>query len=260
MRRLCFLTSIIVGSALVVSPRTPRLWLGDSVEQAPAELSAEQVQYLSRVMRLREGDVVRVFGRKMGEWAATLRFEGKRRAWITPREQIRSPPEVEVPLELWFAPLRKKRASLLVEKAVELGVTSLRAVRTEYTEKASIAALGSLGAVAVQAAEQSERLDVPTLSPLVTLADLNSDVPLVACVERCEETPHLLTVIQEEERRHRRGCGVVIGPEGGFSTKDLDLLKQKNATIASLGPGILRAETAAFAALAIMSAVRCTTS
>ena len=255
--------------------RCPRLWLGDHV--APPletdgclwrELEEHQVQYLSRVMRLKDGDLVRVFGALAGEWIARLSYGGSRKksAWVSAVEQTRPPAAMTTPLELCFAPLRKKRTTLLIEKAVELGVTSLRAVDTEYTERASLASLASsfgdgekiTSSAAVEASEQCERLDVPLLYAPVSLAALDPNPPLFVCVERenNESTPHLLTSLLARGEEDS-GCALIVGPEGGFSPSDLDILRARQDTIfVSLGPAILRAETAAAAALAIVAATR----
>ncbi|KAJ8599757.1 hypothetical protein CTAYLR_003398 [Chrysophaeum taylorii] len=252
--------------AVSVYDRAPRLWVGDGVPGPTEfggewiELNAEQFHYVSRVMRLRDGDVVRVFGEMMGEYAASLEFRGTGRrasAWLSPLKSTRAPPCPQAPLELVFAPLRKKRTSLLVEKAVELGATALRAVRTEFTEKAAVAALGDepISPAAVEAAEQSERLRVPLLYAPVPLRDLRLDVPLYVCLEREPGRPHLLDAAS---RARPGGIAVLVGPEGGFSDRDLaDLeLSVPTAKKVSLGPNVLRAETAAIAAVAILAALR----
>ena len=185
---------------------------------------------------------MRVFDSGMGEWLAT--FEEDR---VLAQEQTRAPAP-SIPLELFFAPIKKKRASLLIEKAVELGATRLRPVKTQRTERASIQALPAPGATssAVAAAEQSERLDVPLLDDIVDTHSVKTDLPLYVCAARADgRAPHLLDVVTGP-------CAVLVGPEGGLTDADLAAISaaKPDAVAVTLGPAVLRAETAACVALA----------
>mmetsp|Transcript_22628 Transcript_22628/g.72815 ORF Transcript_22628/g.72815 Transcript_22628/m.72815 type:complete len:321 (-) Transcript_22628:102-1064(-) len=273
MMALAFSFCLICTTAVALQS-SPRLWVGDGMAAPSAvELTAAQVNYVSRVMRLKEGDEIRVFGAAMGEWSARLAYGGDRRsrtARALPVEERRAPlalggddsaaPRLEI--EVWFAPLKKKRATLLVEKAVELGATTLRAVKTQYADVRAFNG-ASLFATAIEAAEQSERLDVPDVHEPAAIADLPGDNTVVlACVERTDDG-HLLAQLLDpalgDRLRQSGRCAVLVGPEGGFSDADLDDLRRRNATFVSLGDPILRAETAAIAALTlVVAATTCT--
>ena len=185
---------------------------------------------------------MRVFDSGMGEWVASYEDD-----CVVAKEQTREATPA-TPLELFFVPIKKKRASLLIEKAVELGATRLRPVKTQRTEKASIQALPAPGATssAVAAAEQSERLDVPLLEAVVATDAVKTDLPLYVCAARADgKAPHLLDVVTGP-------CAVLVGPEGGLTDDDLAAISaaKPDAVAVTLGPSVLRAETAACVALA----------
>ena len=226
--------------------KLPRLWLPTTAPVTAGAtawpLDASQKRKLGKVLRLRRGDALRVFDSGMGEWLAS--YEDDR---VVAKEQTRAPAP-STPLELFFAPIKKKRASLLIEKAVELGATRLRPVKTQRTERASIQALPAPGATtsAIAAAEQSERLDVPLLDAVVDTHSVKTDLPLYVCAARADgRAPHLLDVVTGP-------CAVLVGPEGGLTDADLAAISaaQPGAVAVTLGPAVLRAETAACVALA----------
>ena len=256
-------------SAARGTSKLPRLWLGDDVaatEGSRWELSAAQHRYLSTVMRLRVGDEVRCFGAAMGEWVGTVAASDRKGTTVAASRSTRPPrsaPSSGERLELYFAPLRKKRTSLLIEKAVELGVTRLVPVKTSRTERSAVGAIApGVHATAVEAAEQSERLDVPLLEAVVDVAadGLGGDVPLFVCAERSDEAaPGLLdALVARADETRRRGVALLVGPEGGFSDADLDAVRaaRPDAVFVSLGTAVLRAETACWAGLAVASAAR----
>ena len=226
--------------------KLPRLWLPTAAPVIAGEtawpLDAAQRRKLGKVLRLRRGDALRVFDSGMGEWLASYEDD-----CVIAKEKTRAP-ATATPLELFFAPIKKKRTSLLIEKAVELGATSLRPVRTQRTERASIQALPAPGftTAAVAAAEQSERLDVPLLEAIVATDAVKTDLPLYVCAARADgKAPHLLDVVTGP-------CAVLVGPEGGLTDADLAAISEATpgAVAVTLGPSVLRAETAACVALA----------
>ncbi|KAH8068787.1 RNA methyltransferase [Aureococcus anophagefferens] len=246
------------AAALKPQTNAPRLWLGDDRAADAAsvwELSPAQHRYVATVMRLREGDALRCFGAAMGEWACAVETTTRRGTTVAAAVRRRRPAEPPR-LELYFAPLRKKRTSLLIEKAVELGATRLAPVKTERVERASLAALGAgIHASAVEAAEQCERLRVPLVEDVVDLASPLGDLPLFVCAERADgASPRLLDALLGAELGD--GAALLVGPEGGFSDADLAAVRASNpdATFVSLGAGILRAETACWAGLAVAAA------
>jgi 16S rRNA (uracil1498-N3)-methyltransferase len=148
-----------------------------------------------------------------------------------------------------FAPLKKDPLAFLVEKATELGVSALYPVVTEYAETKAFS-VSKAETYAIEAAEQCERLTVPPIHPLQPLADVLKAWPegrvLYVCVER-KEAPVLLKALDPSKE-----AAFLVGPEGGFSEKDLEVLKEYDfVRFVSLGPLILRAETAGVVALAV---------
>lgn len=231
--------------------RLPRLYVPDDIHaNAVLSLSIEQVHYLKTVMRRPDGTNLRLFNGREGEWLATLRFTGKKDATVTITEQIRPPANRSLGLHLMFALIKKDRMDFMVEKAVELGVTDLHPILTQSTV---IRDLNSprMERQVLEAAEQCERLDLPTLHPLLSLKDAleiwPKDYPLMAALER-ENASFIGT------QPAALNAGLLIGPEGGFSDEERKLLlDHKTVTPVTLGEQILRSETAALFGLSIMS-------
>ena len=216
-------------------------------EGAEVALHAGQAHYLGIVMRCREGDAVRLFNGSDGEWVARIVDLGRRAARCAAERQTR-PQEDEPDLWLAFALLKRTATDLVVQKATELGASALWPLITSRTN-AGRTNTARLHAIAVEAAEQSERLTVPALHPprqiAALLADWPGERPLLAAVERALAPPIV--------PRPGQAAGLLIGPEGGFSREELDLLRgQPFVVAASLGPRILRAETAAIVGLALL--------
>jgi 16S rRNA (uracil1498-N3)-methyltransferase len=231
---------------------TVRLFLDQPLAPGqPLPLSEGQAQYLFAVMRLREGARVEVFNGRDGAWAAEVAEAGRRGGALRALGQVapqRDPPDVW----LVFAPLKKARTDFLVEKAVELGAARLVPVATERTGAGRIAA-ERLRAHAVEAAEQCGATHVPAVAPLVPLARL---------LEGWQPGRRLLWA--DEARAGATAAGafavpppaaLLVGPEGGFTPAErARLAAHPAAAPVSLGPRILRAETAALAALTLWQA------
>lgn len=231
-------------------PGSIRLFV-DAPLQPGAELplAPAQANYLASVMRRRTGDSLRLFNGYAGEWAARIVELHRGAARCIAERQLRA--QAEEP-ELWlaFALLKRSATDLVVQKATELGVASLFPVITARTN-AERTNPARLRALAIEAAEQSERLTVPTLHPPRPLAELLAgwppQRPLVAAIERAEAPP--------VAPARGRPAGLLIGPEGGFAAAELDALHRRPFVVpASLGPRILRAETAAIVGLALLQA------
>jgi 16S rRNA (uracil1498-N3)-methyltransferase len=222
----------------------PRLHVpGELAAGRLLSLSPEQAHYLGTVMRLAAGDRVSLFNGRDGEWCARIEEIRREKARVTAETQTR--PQVPEP-DLWlaFAPLKRDATDLVVQKATELGVSALLPVFTARTNAARINA-DRLGAIAREAAEQSERLTVPELRSPVPLYDLLASWPegrsLAAAIERGEPSPL------------PPAGALLVGPEGGFAPAELDVLRAARfVSVISLGPRILRAETAAIAGLALL--------
>jgi len=228
----------------------PRLYV-EAALQEDHEIALPDVQskYLLRVMRLTDGAVVRAFNGRDGEWRCALSVSGKI-ASLLPSTCLR--PQVSGPdLTLMFAPIKKARTDFIVEKATELGVRAICPVATEYTQTQRVR-LDRMSALVIEAAEQTERMDLPQLSELTPLATVLSewpeDRPLIYCDEGSEAAP----LSQYREQLSGIGAGVLIGPEGGFSPRERKMLRGCSFVLPiSLGPRILRAETAVVSALTL---------
>ncbi|WP_291297649.1 16S rRNA (uracil(1498)-N(3))-methyltransferase [Elioraea sp.] len=232
-----------------------RLHVADALAQgATLTLGEAQARYLAAVMRRSVGDAVLVFNGRDGEWQAAIATLAKGRATLAighrTRAQTSSP-------DLWLlAPvLKRETLEWMVEKATELGAARILAVTTE---RSAVTRTNPerLTAIAAEAAEQCERLDVPVVDapqPLATvLAGWNPDRRLVVGDERGRSPPIADAIAGEAPGP----WAVLVGPEGGFTARELDgLRKLPFCRLASLGPRILRAETAALSALAVLQAL-----
>ena len=213
-------------------------------------LSQDQAHYLTGVMRLGEGAPILLFNGRDGEWRATLAQAGKRNAIAVCDTQTRP---LQLPPDLWllFAPIKKARTDFIVEKAVELGAARILPVQTRHTNSERIRQ-DRLQAHAVEAAEQCGATYVPEVANLQHLDKVLSKWPEDRRLYWCDETalgqPATLTPTTGP-------AAILIGPEGGFSAEEATKLRAKpNVTPLSLGPRILRAETAAVAALTLWQA------
>ena len=213
-------------------------------------LTSDQAHYLTGVMRLAAGSPVLLFNGRDGEWRATLAEAGKRGAIAVPDRQTRP---LQLPPDLWllFAPIKKARTDFIVEKAVELGAARILPVQTRHTNSERIRQ-DRLQAHAVEAAEQCGATYVPQVADLQHLDKLLSKWPDDRRLYWCDETalgqPATIAPAQGP-------AAILIGPEGGFSAEESAKLRARpNVTPLSLGPRILRADTAAVAALTLWQA------
>ena len=222
---------------------------GGSIELAPG-----QAHHLRTVLRLGAGAVVAAFNATDGEWVCRIIEISRVRGRLMVERLIR-PAEPEADLWLVFAPIKRARLDWLIEKATELGVGALLPVWTQRTQTERLN-LERLRAHAVAAAEQSERLSVPELHEPQTLdrvlAGWSAERRLVVCDETGGGEPIGAAVA-------RLGVGptaMLTGPEGGFAETELDALEKLSfVTRVGLGPRVLRADTAALAALAVLQAI-----
>jgi 16S rRNA (uracil1498-N3)-methyltransferase len=231
-----------------------RLFVQHPLLQGPLSIvDAKQAHYLANVMRLRAGDALLVFNGRDGEWRATAASVGKRAIQLDLVELTR-PQAVGPDLDLVVAMVKRARLETIVEKAAELGARRVRLVVTERTN-ADRANVGRLQAIAVEGAEQTGRLDVPqVVAPVklaVLLADWPSDRSLMFCDEAGEAAPALVALAG----RAAGPWAALIGPEGGFAPAERAQIRALSAAVpVSLGPRILRADTAAISALTLWQA------
>ncbi|MFW2543045.1 16S rRNA (uracil(1498)-N(3))-methyltransferase [Primorskyibacter sp. 2E107] len=221
-------------------------------EGQPVPLSREQAHYLFGVMRLSVGDAVALFNGRDGEWQAEVMEAGKRGGTLACR--LQSAP-LAVPPDLWlcFAPIKKARTDFIVEKAAELGVRRVVPVATEFTNSERIRQ-DRLQAHAVEAAEQCGGTFVPEVTGLIRLDRLLSDWPSGRRLLFCDEA-RLGEHMTLPDREAAGPWAILIGPEGGFSASERDRLAGLPFTHPiALGPRILRADTAAVAAMTLWQA------
>ncbi len=237
--------------------RTKRLFI-DQALSADSTLTAERAQanYLLNVLRLKKDDKILLFNGRDGEWLAQIEPTGRKACDLIPTECLRAQPQA-YELSYYFAPLKQGRLDYMVQKAVEMGVGHLVPVISDYTQVHKLN-LDRLRANIVEAAEQCGILNIPELSKPRALTDVieqwpveQADRTLIFCDELANKHDQAQRLDAIKDHKH----GVLIGPEGGFSDKERTLLRSKEFVVGlSLGPRILRADTAAVAALAIVQA------
>ncbi len=235
-----------------------RLYVSGGLSQgAPFSLGAEQSHYLSNVMRLKPGGRVLLFNGRDGEWSAAVETVSKRQVTVRPETLTRDQDTVP-DLTLLFAPVKRARLDFLVQKATELGVSALRPVFTRRTIVSRVNQ-DRLTANVIEAAEQCGRLTVPEVLEPVALSDLAAGWDERAGrLLFCDEAGAEAGVKPALAALNGLGGGpwsVLIGPEGGFAPEERAvLLKLPGLVRASLGPRIMRADTAAIAALTLWQA------
>jgi 16S rRNA (uracil1498-N3)-methyltransferase len=233
----------------VVMPGSIRLFVPDTL--SPGETvaaSSAQAHHLGTVMRRGAGDEVRVFNGRDGEFAATIGTLRHDRLTLRLGDRVREQQD-EPDLWLLFAPLKRDATDLVAEKATELGASALWPVQTARTV-ASRVNLDRMAAIAAEAAEQCERLTVPRILLPAPLETVLSDWPpgrtLFAALERDDAAASLPFTLTGP-------AAILIGPEGGFTDAEHRRLRAHTSVVpASLGPRVLRAETAAIVGLALL--------
>ncbi len=224
-------------------------------EAARVETDPGQSHYLLHVMRAKVGDRVSLFNGRDGEWLARIAGAAKRRCEILCERQTR--PQRESP-DIWlcFAPIKKTPADYVVQKATELGVSALQPVNTRRTIVSRINA-ERMRANAVEAAEQSDRVTVPEIRELVPLDRLLAGWPAKRHLVFCDEAGESPSIAGALGCARSGSWAVLTGPEGGFDPAERNAIRSHSFVIpVSLGPRILRADTAALAALALWQAMQ----
>ena len=240
--------------------KTPRLYVRDPAlaEGVRLDLPQDQAHYLAHVLRVQTGDSVRVFNEKCGEWRGVVDLGGKKhRVAVDVAEKLRTP-KAEAALTLCCAPIKKAHFDFMVMKATELGVTCIAPLLTARTQVREVN-VERCQAIAVEAAEQSERLSVPVFLPPMTFEKSLAAWPQGRLPLVCAEFGDALPVHEALSRLTPPlppSVAVITGPEGGFTPEEMEQLRLlPQALPVRLGPRILRADTAALAALACWQAV-----
>jgi 16S rRNA (uracil1498-N3)-methyltransferase len=242
------------------APRLPklRLFVAEDLGQgATVALGREQSHYLTNVMRAQAGDAVALFNGRDGEWQSEITAQGKRAVGLRVSERLREQAS-EPDLWLAFAPIKRGRIDFVAAKATELGVAHLIPVMTARTQMTRVN-IGRLRANAVEAAEQCERLTVPLVSEAVSLTNLLASWPAERRLLVGDETgggQPIAEAAGDIAAGANQPCAVLVGPEGGFARDELDALaKLPFVTKIGLGPRVMRADTAAIAALSVIQAI-----
>jgi 16S rRNA (uracil1498-N3)-methyltransferase len=233
--------------------RSPRLFVDAPLHEGQSvELERDQSNYLGNVLRLSAGDIVLVFNGRDGEWRAQI--AGRKRPDSLTVESRTRPQDRLPDLAYVFAPLKHARLDYMVQKAVEMGASSLQPVLTRFTQVSRVNG-ERMRANVIEAAEQCGILSLAAVAgptPLDRfLASRNPERLLVFC----DEATDVADPLQALRARPLAGVDVLVGPEGGFSEEERTLLlRQPQVLRLSLGPRILRADTAAVAALTLVQA------
>jgi 16S rRNA (uracil1498-N3)-methyltransferase len=235
--------------------RTPRLYVSqDLAEGAEVKLDPQQTNYLVNVMRLGAGAPTLLFNGRDGEFSASLSTSSRKAASLIVGAQSR-PQETPPDVDYLFAPLKHTRLDYMAQKAIEMGASRLRPVITRHTQVSRVN-LERLQANAIEACEQCGVIWIPEIAPVEPLAEALKRWPperlLVFCDEEAEQASPLDAL---GSARADSGVGLLIGPEGGFDDDErAAILSAPRVRRLSLGPRILRADTAAVAALTLIQA------
>ncbi|MCC2098679.1 MAG: 16S rRNA (uracil(1498)-N(3))-methyltransferase [Hyphomicrobiales bacterium] len=237
----------------------PRLYVSERLAAGGrVALEKDQANYLRNVLRLGDGAEILVFNGQDGEWLASLNTEGRKSAWLELSRHVRPQP-LPSRLDYLFAPLKHARLDYMVQKAVEMGAGRLSPILTRRTQVSRVN-LDRMRANAIEAAEQCGILCIPEVREPQSLPALleswPADCPLIFCDEDAPAAdPVAVLRATLGGKDETRSLAVLIGPEGGFAPEERQMLiSMQQAVTISLGPRILRADTAAVAALAVVQA------
>lgn len=238
----------------------PRLFVeSDLAEDMILPLGRAQAHYLLTVLRKGEDNPVLVFNGRDGEWRATLRPTGRKDAELRLRERLRPQPE-PADLHYLFAPLKLARLDYMAQKAVEMGAGRIQPVLTRHTQAERIKP-ERLRANAIEAAEQCGILAIPQIGAPMRLGQALDALEPERLLVFCDEDAPVADPIAAlrgatAEADPSPALAVLVGPEGGFAPEERERIAGRPNTLAlSLGPRILRADTAAVAVLALVQAV-----
>jgi 16S rRNA (uracil1498-N3)-methyltransferase len=235
--------------------RTPRLYVPhDLAAGAALTLDPQQINYLMNVLRLGAGASVLLFNGRDGEFSSVIAGGSRKSMALTVGAQIR-PQETPADIDYLFAPLKHARLDYMAQKAVEMGARRLRPVITRHTQVARIN-LERLRANAIEACEQCGIIWTPEIAPIEPLAETLRHWPAERLLVFCDEDEETANPLDRlAGARADGGVGLLVGPEGGFDDAErAAILATPRVIRVSLGPRVLRADTAAVAGLALIQA------
>jgi 16S rRNA (uracil1498-N3)-methyltransferase len=223
---------------------------------ASVEMNKDQSLYLAAVLRKSVGDEVVLFNGRDGAWLCRLTADSKKHVVLQAVEQI-APQTPKTDFWYGFAPLKNERLDYVIQKAVEMGASTIQPVMTEYTQVHRLK-MERLSANAIEAAEQCEVLNVPEIGSEVALTRLIetwSEVHGDRVLIFADEGEASSSPVEQLTNLQGKRFGLIVGPEGGFSDAEREKLRSlEYVRPISLGPRILRADTAAVAAMAVIQA------
>ena len=245
------LQSLLSGPVASLN-RIPRLYSDAPLARdAQVDLDKSQSHYLTRVMRLKPGADVRLFNRDQGEWLCRI-SQAKGKTCQVECCELVAPPDQLPDVDYLFAPLKSARLDYLVQKATEMGVRRLQPVITERTVMRKVN-LDRIVANTREAAEQCNMVSLPDVLPTAMLQDVLSDWDPERRLIFCDEAAEHSNPVDVLRRVQPGPLALLVGPEGGFAPSEQSFLRKLEFVIpVSLGPRIMRADTAAVAALAIV--------
>ena len=218
-------------------------------------ISRDKLHHLSVVLKLKKSEPIKVFNQVDGEWLGIVQDISKKKILIEVKEQLRKT-EASSNVKIAFAPIKYDRLRFLVEKCTEIGTDAFIPVLTDRTTSPYIK-LDKLNTYIVSAVEQSDRIRIPCVKDSISLEEFlngNKSTTILACLERIQS--HFISEVVQSFPKYI-GCVLLVGPEGGFSEKEICLLNsQENVRIVSLGGNVLRSETAAIFALSCVMSAR----
>ena len=214
-------------------------------------IKEKQHHFLKNVLRVKLNDVINVFDGITGEWRSQVISISKDKTALKIEKKIR---EFETQPDIWliFAPIKLFRLNIIIQKAVELGVSKFVPCKTEFSNFDKLN-YTNLELNAIEAAQQCERIDIPKIEKIINLDAIIKELPNDRAIVFCDESDTNLPSIYEKVRLNLNNYSkwsVIIGPEGGFSNEERELInKQKNVLRVTLGSRILRSDTAAISSL-----------
>ena len=228
-----------------------RLYIdSDLILSCPCELNAKASHYLCNVMRCKEGDVISCFNERNGEFLSKIIKIDKKNSLIEPQQLIKNNENIP---DLWilFAPLKKDNTDFVIEKATELGVTKIIPVITQFTNTEKIKDERLLSQ-AIEAAEQCERLSVPKIEKISKLKDILNNWDNNRTIFFMNERKGTQKIAEAFCKNRNKYAAILVGPEGGFSEEEKKFIETfPFVESVSMGPRILRAETAVISALSV---------